>query len=582
MKHLEGYILKFYNLLLRKDFKNLPIDGRNYLYNDKVYSSSIILPDSNLTLKEKSKINEVDEKKIITKAIKTFDMIPGPQGWPLIGTLFDYIKKNGYGFDNMFKAQYDRSLEFGTIYKEKIGPEVLVVITDPKEYSKVVRTDSKYPNRMALEPMIHYRRIRNLPIGLFNAVGEDWHKYRKVLNSKMLDMKEANNYLPRLNEVSTDFVQRLKIVSRLDNFCIEKELFKWAMESIGVLLFDSRLNCFQDPMPIKTTHFIESVAGYTRTLQSLITDFPWYKYYKTKLWKENEKYADVIFKTGEDLVEEKVLEYEKNNTLQNTSLQSYSILSHLLMNTTWSKKEINVTLIDLMMAAIETTCFAVLWTLYCLAKNPRVQNKLCEEIIQIKKSDGINLDQMHQLNYLKCCVKEALRIYPVVYTTSRIIDKSLTLNEYDIPIKTHVQGSLYAMGRNKNLFDEPEIFVPERWSNENITSTKDKNSDDYFQIDNVNQRNLKCPFSSNNTKTQMNIKKMSKEISSFASLPWGHGARMCIGRRISEVEIYTVISNIIQHYEIETIGKHMEDVDPVLHLVLCPSIKIKLKFTHRK
>ena len=57
----------------------------------------------------------------------------------------------------------------GPIYQEKIAHFSHVVISDPHEYAKVIRADGKYPYRIEMEPIKHYRTKRGYMLGLVNG-----------------------------------------------------------------------------------------------------------------------------------------------------------------------------------------------------------------------------------------------------------------------------------------------------------------------------------------------------------------------------------------------------------------------------
>jgi len=62
-----------------------------------------------------------------------------------------------------------RAIEYGPIYKEKIGHQTFVVISDPKEYMNVIRVDGKYPNRTEVDVIVKYQKKRGRTLGLVNG-----------------------------------------------------------------------------------------------------------------------------------------------------------------------------------------------------------------------------------------------------------------------------------------------------------------------------------------------------------------------------------------------------------------------------
>lgn len=74
--------------------------------------------------------------------------------------------------------------------------------------------------------------------------------------------------------------------------------------------------------------------------------------------------------------------------------------------------------------------------------------------------------------------------------------------------QTHIQANLFGMFRDENLFPDNESFKPERWLREN---------------------------------------KMDTQLKSLSNLIWGHGARMCIGRRFAEQELYIALTKVLGH-----------------------------------
>ena len=72
--------------------------------------------------------------------------------------------------------------------------------------------------------------------------------------------------------------------------------------------------------------------------------------------------------------------------------------------------------------------------------------------------------------------------------------------------------------------------------------------------------------------------KSEENVHPYAHLPFGFGARQCIGRRIAEQEIYTILTKIIQRYEVDYVG---EKFGIRTKIRASPDKPLNLKFTKR-
>ncbi len=62
--------------------------------------------------------------------------------------------------------------------------------------------------------------------------GEEWYRNRMAVAKKTLRPKEIIDFIPAMNRVGTDFVERMKRLLTPDLHVpnLEQELFKWAFE----------------------------------------------------------------------------------------------------------------------------------------------------------------------------------------------------------------------------------------------------------------------------------------------------------------------------------------------------------------
>ncbi|PVD23391.1 hypothetical protein C0Q70_16660 [Pomacea canaliculata] len=432
---------------------------------------------------------------------KQFHQVPGPTGFPVIGTLLDYFKKDGLKFSKMFEAYRQRSLQFGPIFKEKIGPIETVVVSDPDEYAKVIRSEGRHPVRRQMEPMVFYREQRDLEPGLVNSQGEHWHHLRSAVSKHMLKLQTINRFSSPVNSVAKDFVRRIHEIKDSENEVagIETEVF-----------------------------------NYFRHMQPLMYNLPFYKLFRTKRWIDYETHSDEVMRIGRQLFDQRI-----SSLTPGEGVSPSSFLGQLFFNENLSATEVTGTAVDLLMAAVETTSNALLWCLYCLANNMDVQERLFQEVDSVfQLEENLSQESLTQMPLIRAVLKETFRLYPITYATSRILPRDLEVGGYNIPAGTHIQANLYGMFRDASYFPDPESFKPERWLRGNMDSN----------------------------------------LQSLSNLIWGHGPRMCIGRRFAEMELHILLAKLIHSFKLSYTG---DAVEPVLNTVMTPDRPLQISFSPR-
>ncbi|CAG9792349.1 unnamed protein product [Diatraea saccharalis] len=164
-------------------------------------------------------------------------------------------------------------------------------------------------------------------------------------------------------------------------------------------------------------------------------------------------------------------------------------------------------------AGFETSSSTSSFTLHQLAFNPDKQEKCQEEIDEVlKKYDGkLCYDSLTEMKYLKMCFNEAMRIYPSVGVLLRKSATKYTFPDSDLTIDENISIIIVNQGMqmDKRFFDEPEKFIPERFSPDNASN-----------------------------------------IPNHVFLPFGEGPRACIGERLGLMQSLAGLAVILSKFSV--------------------------------
>ncbi|KAK3133967.1 hypothetical protein QOZ80_6AG0543370 [Eleusine coracana subsp. coracana] len=141
-----------------------------------------------------------------------------------------------------------------------------------------------------------------------------------------------------------------------------------------------------------------------------------------------------------------------------------SYLDFLLAENTLTDEQLLMLVWEAVIEAADTTLVTTEWAMYELAKHPKKQDRLFQEIQEVCGNEAVTEDHLPRLVYLNAVFHETLRRHaPVPLVPPRFVHEKTTLAGYDIPAGTEMIINLYGCNMNKNDWEEPEEWKPERY-----------------------------------------------------------------------------------------------------------------------
>ncbi len=156
-------------------------------------------------------------------------------------------------------------------------------------------------------------------------------------------------------------------------------------------------------------------------------------------------------------------------------------------------RQVRDNLMSIVLAGHETTAAELAWAFQLLAHNPRVLDKLIDEI----DGDGAGEE------YLTATIQEVLRHRPVfLFTIPRAVQQPIEIGGWTYRPPAQLLGCIYLVHHDPELYPEPHEFRPERFLGGSPPAT-------------------------------------------YTWLPWGGGRRRCPGLHLAMLEMKTVLRTVL-------------------------------------
>nr|KYP69588.1 Cytochrome P450 71A1 [Cajanus cajan] len=183
--------------------------------------------------------------------------------------------------------------------------------------------------------------------------------------------------------------------------------------------------------------------------------------------------------------------------------------------------DLKALIMDMFLGGSDTTSTTLEWAMTELVKNPSIMNKVQEEVRRVVRNKSkLEANDIDQMDYLKCVVKETLRLHPPApLLVPRETRSNVKLGGYDIPNKTMVFVNAWAIQRDHEFWEKPEEFIPERFESSEV---------------NFNGQD-------------------------FQFIPFGSGRRKCPGMAFGLASVEDILANILYWFDWKVPGSGGSD-----------------------
>ncbi|XP_022978482.1 cytochrome P450 CYP736A12-like [Cucurbita maxima] len=381
---------------------------------------------------------------------------PGPRGFPILGSLHLLGKLPHRDLRAL-------SQKYGSIMYMRLGLVSTIVVSSPQAAELFLKTyDSVFASRPFLlaSKYISYGQ-KNLG---FAPYGSYWRNMRKMCTLELLSNVKVNSFRSMRREELGLLVDYLRDAAKnravvnlsskvcgviTDMTCLMVFGKKYADQEFDERGFKSVI---QEGLQLVATpnmgDFIPQIAALD--LQGL---------------DRRSKAVSKIFDGFLEKIIDDHLESKHENKTKDFVDVMLDIMNSQQTEYQIQRSNVKAILIDMLVAGMDTSATTIGWAIPELIRHPHVMKKMQDELEKVvgfdKKVEESDLDQ---LEYLDMVVKEILRLHPpapILVPHESLED--CVVNGFHIPKKSRIIVNGWAIGRDPNIWIEPEKFFPERF-----------------------------------------------------------------------------------------------------------------------
>ena len=428
-------------------------------------------------------------------------------GLPGIGSLLPLSRDALSFFTRLLRDRGDR------VMLRVLGRRV-VLLAHPDDIEEVL-----VRNREAYGRSEEIRSLR--PIfgeGLLSSEGQLWRRQRSLIQPSF-----QHDALRKYSSIMLATMERVLDAWRPGEVRnIHPEMMRYTREVICAALFGDTLS---NPQALGDA--VDTVFG---DLRSEVLYLHLWRRLPLKRSRNWNRAVDVLNDAIREVIEVRRTQRTAKDDLLGALLGAHDVEGVM------QDQQIHDEILTFFLAGHETSALSLTWACSLLANHPGAQERIAEEAAAVAQNGRLTPEHVLRLPWTAAVVKEALRLYPPIWSMGRKASRDTVLAGQTIPRGTDVWICLYHLHRDERWFSEPDRFLPERW---------------------VDQPSPKP----------------------FTYLPFGIGPRVCIGQHFASAEAVLALASIASRFRLKAPAG--QTVTPSAWITLRPKQPVMLQLSER-
>jgi len=439
----------------------------------------------------------------MTQLTATKPLPPTPKEHWLFGSAY-YFARNSIPFLE------ENCPKYNGIFRVTSRFEKVMVVYHP-DYIKHVLQDN---NRNYVKSFGYEVLKMLLGNGLLTSEGEFWKKQRRLIQPAF-----SRERLVSLHQIMTDCVNEtiddLEKKAGRGVINIQKDMMALALNIVARSLFSSDVKELiaevGDNMDVANESAIDRIRDPFRLP-------PWVPTLKNIRERRAIQALDKIIM--------KIIDDRRKSNVERQDLMGMLMAARdEQTGERMSDRQLRDEAITLFLAGHETTALALSWLLYCLHKNPDVEQQVLEEAKHTLNGKLPGHADLAKLDYTRQVIEESMRLYPPAWMVGRRALEDDEIGGFHIPKGYNLLMPTIIVHRDPRYWDEPEKFKPLRFENEH-----------------------------------------AKNRQRFTYFPFGGGQRLCVGNNFAMMEMLIAVPMLIQRFHFRLKDGFEPGLEPLITL----------------